>query len=338
MNPLVSLIIPVYNVEDYLFSCLKSVRNQTYKNLEILLIDDGSTDSSGKLCDVFAKTDSRAKVFHKKNGGLSSARNFGIKKSKGDFIFFLDADDYLLDDSIEYLCDEARKTNATIVVTPHIEKRGEKERDFNSAKLRTQTLSVEDALKNMLNERGFNLQATGKLYRSNLFKPKTSPEILFPINKLHEDVGTTYKLFLAAHIINPSSTIAFSSEPKYVYNIHSDSITNRTFNIKKLDLISQTDEMCDAIDSTFPKLKDTTNLRRIHARFSILRQLSSQSEKEKELEASIITYIKSHESWILDNPEATKRDKFAFLSLRLGKKIFHFSWRLYKHLLKYPHN
>ncbi len=94
-NKVVSVIIPIYNVEKYIVKCVQSVINQSYKQLEILLIDDGSTDSSGEICDTLLVEDSRIKVFHKENGGLSSARNYGIEQATGDYITFIDSDDYV---------------------------------------------------------------------------------------------------------------------------------------------------------------------------------------------------------------------------------------------------
>ena len=101
MSDLISIIIPVYNVEKYLERCVKSVINQTYKNLEIILVDDGAKDNSGKMCDELSKLDSRIKVIHKENGGLSDARNFGLKIATGDYIGFVDSDDYIADDMYE---------------------------------------------------------------------------------------------------------------------------------------------------------------------------------------------------------------------------------------------
>ncbi len=114
-TPLVSIIIPVYNVELYLHECIDSVINQTYKNLEIILVDDGSTDSSGKICDDYVETDSRIKVIHQRNGGLSVARNTGISSSNGDYIYFLDSDDYIASNAIELLLKIALTDNREIV-------------------------------------------------------------------------------------------------------------------------------------------------------------------------------------------------------------------------------
>lgn len=114
---LISVIIPVYNVEDYLHYAIESLEKQTYKNFEIILVNDGSTDDSGKLCDEYSEKYSNVRVFHKENGGLSDARNFGVQKAKGEFITFLDPDDYLEAYSLELLADIQEKHNCDIVST-----------------------------------------------------------------------------------------------------------------------------------------------------------------------------------------------------------------------------
>ena len=114
--PTVSLVIPVYNVESYLERCLESVKNQTYKNIEIILVNDGSTDGSGEICKKFVSKEIRAKVIHQKNAGLSEARNTGLKYISGDFVMFVDSDDWLELDAVEFLLEQAIKQNADMVV------------------------------------------------------------------------------------------------------------------------------------------------------------------------------------------------------------------------------
>ncbi|MBR3256910.1 glycosyltransferase family 2 protein [Candidatus Saccharibacteria bacterium] len=336
--PLISIIVPVYNVKSFLPACLDSLRSQTYKNLEIILVDDGSTDGSSTFLKAYLSLDKRAKLLKKKNGGLSSARNAGIEASKGDYLFFLDADDSLEKDAIEYLYKLLAGSNATISVCSHYEKSPKGTlKNFNKDK-KTEKLSIEIALKHMLNEEGFMMSAWGKLLpRKLFFSVRKSEKIRFPENMLHEDVGTTYKFFLRARKLDASSKVAFGSRPKYIYNLRESSITNQGFNNKKLELITQTDKMCDDIEKIFPKLKNTTDLRRVHARFSILRQLiqkTHKTEKDKLLENSLVYYIKEHSSWILQNPDSTKRDKLALISLYLGKPVFKFSWSVYERFFK----
>ena len=115
-QPLISVIVPVYNVEKYLKKCVNSITSQTYENLEILLVDDGSTDSSGQICNEFEKNDARIKVIHKKNGGLSDARNAGLDRAKGQYYAFIDSDDYIQDNTIEIMLNAVKKNKSEIAI------------------------------------------------------------------------------------------------------------------------------------------------------------------------------------------------------------------------------
>ena len=114
MKERISVVVPVYNVEQYLEKCVNSIINQTYKNLEIILVDDGATDKSGKLCDELAKLDNRIMVYHKKNGGLSDARNYGVERATGDYIGFVDSDDYIDAEMYEKLYEALKKENVDV--------------------------------------------------------------------------------------------------------------------------------------------------------------------------------------------------------------------------------
>ena len=121
MDEKISIISPVYNVEDYLKDCVESILNQTYKNIELILIDDGSTDNSGKICDEYASKDNRVKIVHKKNGGLSSARNAGLDIATGDYIFFVDSDDFLYKNSvIEKIIKATNGGTKDLILLPYI--------------------------------------------------------------------------------------------------------------------------------------------------------------------------------------------------------------------------
>ena len=114
MKERISVVVPVYNVEQYLEKCVNSIINQTYKNLEIILVDDGATDKSGKLCDELAKLDNRIMAYHKKNGGLSDARNYGVERATGDYIGFVDGDDYIDAEMYEKLYEAIKKENVDV--------------------------------------------------------------------------------------------------------------------------------------------------------------------------------------------------------------------------------
>ena len=138
-------------------------------------------------------------------------------------------------------------------------------------------------------------------------------------------------------ILNCGTKVIFGSKPKYFYNIRGNSITNSGFSFKKKDLIELTDEMCDAIDAKYPSLIESTQLRRMHARFSILRMLivlKKKTEKEIALEKQMADYLREHKNWVLKNEEAGRRDKVAMLSLLLGRGAFGMSWRAYKKFRK----
>ena len=186
---LISIIIPVYNVELYLEKCLDSIINQTYKNIEILLVDDGSKDNSGKMCDEYAKKDNRIKVIHKENGGLSSARNCGIKNSNGKYLTFVDSDDIIELDMIESLYHLMNKYDSEIVIS-NIKNvfdgiiKKEKETD------EIRVLNNIEVLEEMLYGDAYYISACGKLFKKELFE-----NVEFPLNKVYEDVGTMYKLY-----------------------------------------------------------------------------------------------------------------------------------------------
>ena len=313
-NPLVSVIIPVYNTAKHLPTCLNSIINQTYQNLEIIVIDDGSTDNSSEIIKQYNEKDNRIKAFTQKNQGLSAARNTGLKNATGKYVTFVDSDDMIETNMIEKLLLALEKTKSDISVCSFKERTTNgKEKHFNKNNYSRKVLNTEQALKAMLKEQGFMLSATMKLYPLNFFK-----NVSFPVGKLHEDVGTTYRLFLKA------KQIVFIPDELYIYVHHEDSIISQTFNDHKFDLIILTDQMCNDIDGIFPNLKKVTNERRIRARFSILRQIPLHHPKTR----SIINYLKSHQDYITNNPEATTADRIALHLALFNPNLFKLAYKL----------
>ena len=168
MSKLISVIVPVYNVEKYLEKCVSSIVNQTYKNLEIMLVDDGSTDSSGKMCDEFAKKDDRIKVIHKPNGGLSDARNSALKIAKGDYIGFVDSDDYIADDMFETLCDLMEDNNSDISIVSFYEIYNNKLIGVRDSK-ELENMTKLEAMKELLIDSKIQSYAWNKLFKRELF-------------------------------------------------------------------------------------------------------------------------------------------------------------------------
>ena len=216
-NQLISIIVPVYKVEEYLDKCIKSILNQTYTNLEIILVDDGSPDNCGKICDEYAKNDKRIIVIHKENGGLSDARNKGIEIAKGEYIAFIDSDDYIEKDMFEILYNLSVESHSDISMVSY--KEIQNEVIINENKEFTENIfeySNTEAIKELLKDDKIKNYAWNKLYKKELFK-----EIRYPVKMAYEDVGTTYKLFEKAN------KIIWKDTPKYNYIRRDDSIVSK---------------------------------------------------------------------------------------------------------------
>ena len=187
---LISVIVPVYKVEAYLNKCIDSIISQTYKNLEIILVDDGSPDNCPKICDEYAKKDKRIKVIHKKNGGLSDARNNGLRIATGKYIGFVDSDDYIDDGMYEYLYSLIKKYDADISTCGY-RNFGEYEYDDLVPK-EEMCIDKIEALKKLSEDAIVKNYAWNKLYKKELF---IDNNIEYPVGVIMEDVATTYKLF-----------------------------------------------------------------------------------------------------------------------------------------------
>ncbi len=226
MSMMISVIVPVYMVEEYLSDCIDSLVNQTYKNLEIILVDDGSKDSSGAICDRYANNHKNIKVLHKKNGGLSSARNEGLKLAQGQFVSFVDSDDYLDLDMYAKMIEEQKEYNADIVICGRLYVHGQKKVFREKANIKKVMTSAEAiALMNTSILGYYDVAAWDKLYRKALFDG-----IEYPIGKISEDWYTTYKVLDRANII------FYNSEPLYYYRQRANSIThNRLVNWDSLE-------------------------------------------------------------------------------------------------------
>lgn len=247
-RPLVSVIVPVYNVEKYLKECLDSVAGQTYRNLEIILVDDGSTDNSGVIVDEYKKKtgDKRIKIMHKKNGGLSSARNAGMKHTNGEYIVFVDSDDYIDKAYIEKLYNIACREKADIVACSF------KSYSYDNSILKKSPIwpekslrgvdAIEDAFKN---KRPSYICLC--LYKTSLFKDN---DILFPEGQDFEDIPTKIKLLYHAN------NVAFTNEKLYYYQIRNNSITGANLSEERYnDFLQSLADVRDYLSSMGVKKK-----------------------------------------------------------------------------------
>jgi len=213
-NPLISVIVPVYKVEPYLDKCVQSIVNQTYTNLEIILVDDGSPDNCPAMCDAWAEKDSRIRVIHKKNGGLSDARNAGMADASGKFIAFVDSDDWVERDYIEAMYRALKDTDADIAAC---DVRWVWEQNLPEPILSTEyprrNVTREEALTELVENRGFRQVAWNKLYKKELLAGEQ-----YPVGRLHEDEFFTYR------ILDKAKRLVYVDAPLYNYLQRSGSI------------------------------------------------------------------------------------------------------------------
>jgi exopolysaccharide biosynthesis predicted pyruvyltransferase EpsI len=255
-EPLVSIIIPVYNVKHYLNKCMTSVVYQTYKNLEIILVDDGSTDGSSKLCDGWAKKDSRVKVIHKLNGGLSDARNCGIKSAKGKYLYFLDSDDWVSIDLIEKMMNLIKRYNTDMIIFQfaYVYPDGRTVRNYNSG----ENLKILDK-KNTLLLLMQDLEVTNHVWRKFYKKELVSKEV-FPIGKNFED------MYAMPRLINGCKNIAVINDCLYFYRVNEDGIV-RTLSLKNFEdrfegIISEYEEI-KKIEPSISDLAESSKIEKI---------------------------------------------------------------------------
>lgn len=242
---LISIIIPVYNVEQYLPDCIESVINQSYQNLQIILVDDGSLDKCPKICDEYACKDHRIEVIHKENGGLSDARNAGIYQACGKYISFVDSDDMIATDMISVLYEKItqNKSDISVCQRSHIDETGKTLESSRTVLFEDYVVSGnKDCMHDFMSSRRIDTVAWGKLYRMDLFQ-----DIRYPKGRYHEDVFTTYRLVAKANVI------AVSGEKKYYYRVRNASITQSSFSSKHLDAVIGKCEMADFIATNYPK-------------------------------------------------------------------------------------
>ena len=244
MNPLISVIVPVYNVEDYLRKCLDSIVNQTYKNLEIILIDDGSTDNSGIICDEYAAKDNRIRVIHKANGGLSDARNAGLKIAKGEYIGFVDSDDYIAEDMYEFLYNFAVKNNLDVAMCSSCdvyEKEIKKTKYFKTIILEDKEKIIKNLFLNEVD--GAAVSVCDKLFNKQIIK-----KCKFVLGKTYEDA------FFILEWIENTKKFGRSSDVKYYYVQRTHSITHqKLYTPKILEIIEAYLLNLDIISKKYPK-------------------------------------------------------------------------------------
>lgn len=311
MGEKISVIVPVYNVEQYLERCVDSIINQTYTNLEIILVNDGSTDNSGKLCDELAKKDERIRVIHKENGGLSDARNRGIEEAESDLVGFIDSDDYIDSDMYEVLLKNLNDTDANLSMCALYDVYNNTP-EAQVTNKETWKLSSEQAIKMVMEAKILSVTAVNKLYRKSLFT-----DLKFEVGKIAEDA------FIMIKLLDKCEKIVATNEKKYYYVHRENSITTQKFSTKFLNVIEAYEQNSNIILEKYPKLKDVAQTRMNWAYFYVLdRLLLDDNYNDKELENKLISYLKNHRKDILNDPLFTKGRKIGFIALLLSRNLY----------------
>mgnify|MGYP001443428711 CR=1 FL=1 len=305
-QPLITMIIPVYNIENYVSRCVESAINQSYENLEILLIDDGSEDASGEICDQYGEKCSNIRVIHKENGGLSEARNVGIEAAGGEYLVFLDGDDFVTKNYVENLFNAIEQVSCDLAISMFLNVVDDQGIELNTDGV-LENLS-EECLRSLLYQRGIETSAPGKIYKRELIG-----ELRFPVGRLYEDVMFTVRM------IARSSRIAIVDNVDYMYYQRQGSIQYQQFDKRKMDSIHHSLELEQFVERNYPKLIRASHCRRFNAACNIVLQIpSGEYPEEKQY---LWTMIKKLRTEVIADPESRAKSKIAALVSFLGYDI-----------------
>ena len=310
----VSIVVPVYNVEDCLSYCVDSLRQQTYKNIEIILVDDGSTDCSGEICDQYAQEDERIRVLHIENGGQSRARNIGVQASSSDWIMFLDSDDYYDLKAVEYLVALRDKYAVDLVVTSIVEVRN------YQTELNTDDISLENSEKldrytglvRMFYGNSVGTHPGGKLYKKEILL-----RFPYPKGMLYEDLALAYE-----HIAS-CENIAVSDLNLYKYYRRPGSIVNSKYSDRLLDFYKAMEWNRSYIERDYSGDRDmrrALNVRYVFNGLHIVHaMLSSDMYAEvNKIRKEYIQYFKD----VIPNSNVTRKNKVKYLMLLVSPKLY----------------
>ncbi|ETI67556.1 glycosyltransferase family 2 protein [Neobacillus vireti] len=314
MKPVISIIVPVYNLEAYLEKCIKSIIIQTIKNIEVILINDGSTDESGVICDSYASMDCRIKVIHKKNGGLSSARNAGMKIASGEYIGFVDGDDYVdrnMFGELYWLCEN---TNSDISICKFGRELNENLSNEMTEKPFCEEMDKIEAMRQLFKGELYRFSVCNKLFKKSCFE-----NIVFPEGRIHEDLSTTYKLFSNAN------KVVYTNYIGYIYVKRDNSILASRFNEKRLDAFTGWEEILAFMKQKYPQLSSEVNACFVYScvdnGYYILNQVVGKKEREKYL-LYIQSYVRKYYKDIIKNAALTVKYKKLISIINISVRLF----------------
>ena len=327
---LISVIVPVYNVERYIRKCLDSIRSQSYKNLEIILVDDGSTDKSSIICDLYKELDERVVVIHKENGGLSSARNAGLKKAKGDLIGFVDGDDYIDVTMYEKLKENMDKYKSDIAVCSF----------YKSYKYLTDLVEGTDTeavyqgkekFANLENENDLlTTVPCNKLYKKTIFK-----SISYPEGKLFEDS------YIITDILTKAKKVSYLNEPLYYYTMRKSAISSK-YNEQHVEMLDSIDKNITCFTKhKYSDLAIKEKYKKIIEVFNYSNKIKAKKLQDEKVSKYVDDALKLGET-IKDNKYLSEQEKNTINLIlknkdkyyKNNKKVWRFK-RLHKNLMSY---
>ena len=312
--PEISIIVPVYNVEKYIRKCIESILNQTFSDFELILVDDGSTDNSGKICDEYKLKDDRIIVIHKKNGGLSSARNVGIDKATGKFLGFVDSDDYIEKDMYETLYNDIKEFDADISVCQVYDEYNNScnPRTGGTNAIKRCILDNTNAFKLAMIRNMILVASWNKLYKKELFE-----NYRYPNGKTFEDA------FVTPMLIFNSKRISYNPLPKYFYVHRENSITTLPFSQSDLCVIEAYTNIRSFVNKNIPELNDLAQCKYLWAYMVVLDKIMiSDDFNDKALYHEILNKINSNLFYILKNDFFAFKRKLALIALKIHPKIY----------------
>lgn len=323
MNPLITIIVPVYNIEKYIVKCIESILKQTINDIEVILVDDESTDNSGKICDRYALIDKRVKVIHQSNKGLSGARNSGIDIARGKYIGFVDGDDYIYPDMFEALVKLLEHNNVDCACCGYDyfdENKNAIEKIHRNNKL--YFMNNKDAIERMFFTKYYQCYAWNKLWKREMFN-----KIRYPEGKVFEDICTTYELF------KECNNIVFMQSSKYIYRIRSGSITNQKASIKDLQLIEAINYVIEDIKCNYQHQYKRTLVGYIGYYMNFINKIYGEDIIENE--EKYLNYIKQliikNICSIIANKDISMLKKLQYLLFVINRRVYRF---LYKKIKK----
>ena len=302
-RPLVSIIVPVYEVEEYLDKCVQSLLSQSMRDIEIILVDDGSPDGCGRMCDGYADADPRVRVIHKKNGGIDAAQ--------ADLIAFIDSDDYVDEDMIETLYNALVKEDADVSVCGFYQHYTEKV-TVTEDRIGYCTADTYDAVRLELTE--VPVSAVNKIYKKELFD-----EVRFPVGKLYEDAHTTVPVIMRA------KKVVYDLKPKYHYIHRENSITTKRYRPAVKSLIEANKNNMELVVAAYPQLRKAAEYRYLWSYYWVLEymlQSDTLSEADRKEKKEMMRFLKRNTFRVVFNPYFRKARKIAALVLMFSSRAY----------------